>query len=40
MSTRSLTKILKKELGDISFGGFLLSARTLRDMSQKEMADF
>lgn len=40
MSTKSLIKILKRDLGDISFGGFLRAARTIRDLSQKDMADF
>lgn len=40
MSTKSLTKALSKELGPISFGGFIRSARTMRDKTQKEMADF
>ena len=40
MSTKSLTKHLEKELGPISFGGFLRSARVLKDLSQVEMADF
>ncbi|MEY4615167.1 MAG: hypothetical protein RJB66_127 [Pseudomonadota bacterium] len=40
MSTKSLTKTLRKELGAISFGGFLRSARTMKDKTQKEMADF
>ncbi len=40
MSTKSLTKVLKSDLGEISFGGFLRSARTMRDMSQTEMAEF
>lgn len=40
MSTKSLTKVLEKELGPISFGGFLRSARTMKDLTQKEMADY
>lgn len=40
MNTKSLTKTLRKELGPISFGGFLRSARTLKNKTQKEMADF
>ncbi len=40
MSTKSLTKLLKDKVGEISFGGFLRGARTMRDMSQVEMADF
>ena len=40
MSTKSLTKLLEKKLGPISFGGFLRSARTLKDMNQTEMAKF
>lgn len=40
MSTKSLTKYLEKELGPISFGGFLHAARTLKNMTQVEMAEF
>jgi DNA-binding XRE family transcriptional regulator len=40
MSTKSLAKQLEKELGPLSFGGFLRSARTMKDMSQTEMAKF
>ena len=40
MSTKSLTKILLKKYGPLTFGGFLRSARTLKDMSQIEMAQF
>ena len=40
MSTKSLTKILKKELGPISFGGFIRSARTMKNKTQNEMAEF
>lgn len=40
MNTKSLSKILKKEFGPITFGGFLRSARTMQDMSQTEMAAF
>ncbi len=41
MSTnKSLSKVLDKKLGAITFGGFLRSARTLKDMSQIEMAKF
>jgi transcriptional regulator with XRE-family HTH domain len=40
MTTKSLTKILSKELGPISFGGFLRAARTAKDKTQKEMAEF
>ncbi|WP_041577429.1 helix-turn-helix domain-containing protein [Bdellovibrio bacteriovorus] len=38
MSTKSLTKILEKELGPMSFGGFLRAARTTKSLSQTEMA--
>lgn len=38
MNTKSLTKLLEKDLGSISFGGFLRSARTKKDLSQTEMA--
>ena len=40
MTTKSLTKILKKNLGPITFGGFLRAARTNKDLSQAEMARF
>jgi transcriptional regulator with XRE-family HTH domain len=40
MSTKSLTNILSKEQGPISFGGFIRAARTMKDITQKEMADF
>ena len=40
MNTKSLSKMLEKELGPISFGGFLRAARTSRDMTQVEMAKF
>lgn len=39
MSTKAL-KSLEKKFGPISFGGFLRSARTMKDMTQVEMADF
>ncbi|WP_374080282.1 helix-turn-helix transcriptional regulator [Bdellovibrio bacteriovorus] len=40
MSSKKLAKILEKDLGDISFGGFLRAARTNKDMSQTDMAHF
>ena len=40
MNTKSLTKLLAKELGSISFGGYLRAARTMQDLTQKEMAKF
>lgn len=40
MTTKSLTKLLEKDLGPISFGGFLRAARTSRDMTQTDMANF
>lgn len=40
MTTKNLRQILEKELGVISFGGFLRAARTNKDLSQTEMADF
>ena len=40
MSTKSLSKALRKELGPITFGGFLISARTMKGMTQTEMAAF
>jgi DNA-binding XRE family transcriptional regulator len=39
MSTKNLGKLLNKELGPISFGGFLCAARTTRNLTQKQMAD-
>ncbi|QLY27020.1 helix-turn-helix transcriptional regulator [Bdellovibrio sp. KM01] len=38
MSTKSLTKLLEKDVGPLSFGGFLRSARTSKDLTQTEMA--
>lgn len=38
MSTKSLSKLLEKDLGAVSFGGFLRSARTMKSLSQTEMA--
>lgn len=38
MSTKDLAKLLKTELGPISFGGFVRSARTMKGLSQVEMA--
>lgn len=40
MSTKSLTKLLEKNLGPITFGGFLRAARTNKDLTQVEMAKF
>ena len=40
MNTKSLTKLLAKELGPISFGGFLRAARTIQNLTQKEMANY
>ncbi|MEK2645413.1 helix-turn-helix domain-containing protein [Bdellovibrio sp. BCCA] len=40
MTTKNLAKVLTKELGPVSFGGFLRAARTAKDLSQIEMADF
>lgn len=39
MSTKAL-KSLEKRFGPITFGGFLRSARTMKDLSQVEMAEF
>lgn len=39
MSTKNLGKILEKELGPMSFGGFLRSARTMKGYTQIQMAD-
>jgi DNA-binding XRE family transcriptional regulator len=40
MSTKSLTKLLEKNLGPMTFGGFLRAARTNKDLTQVEMAKF
>lgn len=40
MSTKSAKKVLEKKVGPIAFGGFLRSARTMKDMSQVEMSAF
>lgn len=40
MSTKSLAKLLEKDLGPITFGGFLRAARTNKDLTQVEMAKF
>jgi len=40
MSIRSLSVILDKEFGPVTFGGYLRSARTMKEKSQVEMADF
>lgn len=42
MSTEKieLSKFLERELGPVSFGGFLRAARASRDLSQTEMAKF
>ena len=40
MSTKKLSDVLKKNLGPVSFGGFLRGARASKDMSQVEMAKF
>lgn len=37
---RSAQKILEKRLGPPTFGGFLRSARDMRELSQTEMARF
>ena len=37
-SEKNLVTLLEKELGPISFGGFLRGARTSKDLSQVEMA--
>lgn len=39
MNTKNLLKILEKEMGAASFGGFLRSARTTKNLNQKEMAE-
>ena len=40
MGTKTLRQVLGKKIGPITFGGFLRSARTMKDMSQVEMAAF
>ncbi|WP_413581385.1 helix-turn-helix transcriptional regulator [Bdellovibrio sp. HCB288] len=40
MRTKNLGKLLEKTTEPLSFGGFLRSARTNRDMTQTEMAQF
>ncbi len=40
MRTKNLGKILEKTSDRLSFGGFIRSARTNRDMTQTEMAHF
>ena len=40
MRTNSLSKQLEKEVRPLSFGGFIRSARTMRDLSQTDMADY
>ncbi len=41
MTTNRLsTKKLSVKFEDLSFGGFLRSARTMKDLSQKDMAEF
>lgn len=38
MNTKNLIKLLEKDLGPATFGGFLRSARTLQELSQSDMA--
>lgn len=40
MSTKKLRDVLEKDLGPMTFGSFLRGARTLKDMSQVQMAKF
>jgi DNA-binding XRE family transcriptional regulator len=40
MTTKSLSKTLEKQIGLPTFGGFLRSARTMKDMTQTEHANF
>ncbi|MGE5087340.1 MAG: helix-turn-helix transcriptional regulator [Bacillota bacterium] len=40
MRTKNLSKLLEKNSEPISFGGFIRAARTTRDLSQTEMAQF
>lgn len=39
MATKNLSKLLEKELGPMSFGGFLRAARTVKGLTQVEMAE-
>lgn len=40
MTTRNLSKLLLKKTGPLTFGGFLRSARTMKELSQTEMAEY
>lgn len=40
MTTKNASTQIKKIIGSSSFGGFLRSARTLKNMSQVEMAEY
>ncbi len=40
MSTKRLRDILEKDLGPMNFGSFLRGARTSKDLSQVDMAEF
>jgi DNA-binding XRE family transcriptional regulator len=40
MTIKSYSKILEKKLGPPTFGGYMRAGRTMKDMTQKEMADF
>jgi DNA-binding XRE family transcriptional regulator len=38
MATKNISKFFEKEMGRITFGGFLRSARTMSGLSQTDMA--
>ncbi len=40
MTTKSLSKVFEKKLGPPTFGSYMLAARTMKDMTQKQHADF
>lgn len=39
MGTKSLKKILEVEFGSPTFGGFIRAARTMKDLTQVQMAE-
>ncbi len=39
MSTRSLKRVLNKEIGPLTFGSFLRSARTMKGLTQQRAAE-
>jgi DNA-binding XRE family transcriptional regulator len=40
MATKKLVNILEKEFGAVTFAIFMMSARTMKDMNQTQMAKF